>query len=101
TAVEQRVLIVGATGDEGDLMCQALADADIVCTPLAADQDLPRELHRGAGTLIIAEEDLRSRHERDVSAFVRNQPGWSDLPIFVLTSASTASPKAAQLLDLL
>jgi signal transduction histidine kinase/ActR/RegA family two-component response regulator len=101
TPVEQRVLLVGVAGDEGDLMCRALEDSDIVCTPLAEDQNLARELHRGAGTLIIVEEELRSRHEHDVSAFVRNQPGWSDLPIFVLTSSSTSSPKAAQLVDLL
>lgn len=100
-SVEQRVLLVGVAGGDGDLMSQALADSDIICTPLTAELDLARELHRGAGTLIIAEEELRSRHEHDVAAFVRNQPGWSDLPIFVLTSSSTSSPKAAQLLDLL
>jgi signal transduction histidine kinase/ActR/RegA family two-component response regulator len=100
TPVEQRVLLAGIRGEDREVICRALADSHIFCASLAENEDLARELHRGAGTLIIAEEDLRARHEADVAAFVRNQPGWSDLPVFVLTTSGASSPAAAQLLDL-
>ena len=101
TSLEQRVLIVGVAGEEGEIIRRVLTNSDIEYMQLGAEQNLARELHRGAGTLIIAEEDLHSGHEVELAEHVRNQPGWSDLPVVVLTSSNTTSPKTVQMLDLL
>ena len=98
---EQRVLVVGVEGIDATLIRGALSEVSLGSTLLEGSHCLARELHRGAGALIIAEEALPAGQEKALADYVRSQPAWSDLPIFVLTSSETTSPAGVQLMDLL
>ncbi len=69
-----------------------------VCLDLIA---LRRELESGAGFALITEEALAGKDMREISAWLANQPEWSDFPFIVLTQRGGGlerNPSASRLL---
>ncbi|MBV8379696.1 MAG: response regulator, partial [Paucibacter sp.] len=75
-------------------------DADIV-TNLT---DLVRELSRGAGMAVIADEAILTSGLRPLTEIIGSQEPWSDFPILILTKHGAGiehNPTAARLAELL
>jgi signal transduction histidine kinase/CheY-like chemotaxis protein len=80
------VLIHAPTGRDATATAEVLARVGIqskVCADLAT---LLANADAGAAAIFIAEEALFGQDLTALSAWVRRQPAWSDLPFVVLTS---------------
>jgi signal transduction histidine kinase len=62
-----------------------------VCTHLA---DLLEALGHGAGALLVADEAIKGDFLHAVAGVVQYQPGWSDLPVLVMTRKGAEAPDA-------
>ena len=65
---------------------------------------LARELRNGVGFVLVTEEALLGRDLRGLSAWIDEQPEWSDLPFVLLTRKGGGlerNPEAGRLLDAL
>ena len=81
---EGRVLVLAPTGKDATLTRELLGYAGIrceICTDLGC---VVRELERGAGALLVAEEALANGSQA-LADIVARQPAWSDLPLLILT----------------
>jgi PAS domain S-box-containing protein len=81
-----------------------LAEAGIA-SRICSDPALLRgELEQGAGFAVVTEEALASADMREVSAWIEEQPEWSDFPFVLLTHRGGGlerNPRAARNLKLL
>jgi signal transduction histidine kinase/ActR/RegA family two-component response regulator len=91
---ERRLLVFAPVGKDGVLI-ESVLRADGVgchrCTDLA---DLVRELERGAGALMVAEEAF-AEHDSRLVEVISRQPPWSDLPVLMLTRQGADSAAVA------
>lgn len=88
--LEQRVLILAPTGRDGPLTQQLLQRAGCraeVCPDMAC---LCRELPRGVGAMVVAEEALIHPGAGCLIQALQDDPPWSDPPLIVLTGQSAA-----------
>lgn len=72
-----------------------------ICFDLA---ELLSELKTGADVAVLTEEAMRDIEARDLAAWVRSQPPWSDVPFVVLThhgGGIERNPAAARLTEIL
>ena len=83
------------------LIRDVLDEAGIECHFLSSAAELVRELHRGAGALIVTEEAVRGGNEQALADFVRHQLPWSELSILILTTWESTSPTLVQLMETL
>ena len=82
--LEGRVLVLAPTGKDATLTRAVLGYAGIKCE-ICADLDcVGRELERGAGALLLAEEAIADGTE-PLARIIARQAPWSDLPILMLT----------------
>ncbi|MBV9904856.1 MAG: response regulator [Alphaproteobacteria bacterium] len=100
----ERILVFAPSGRDADLAKALLRegghDADIV-TNLT---DLVRELSRGAGMAVIADEAILTSGLRPLTEIIGSQEPWSDFPILILTKHGAGierNPTAARLAELL
>jgi signal transduction histidine kinase/ActR/RegA family two-component response regulator len=94
-AAEGRVLVLAPTGRDAGLTRQILDRAGVVneqCADMAA---LVRAAAEGVGCLLIAEEALSGGARRELLDLLLAQPGWSDLPVLVLTRHGADSAVAS------
>jgi signal transduction histidine kinase/CheY-like chemotaxis protein len=92
--VEERILILAPRGRDSIIAADLLNRhhlASDICASLPA---LVGALHEGAGTVLITEEALAAEDRAALSAWIRAQPRWSDLPFIVLANGGTA-PRSA------
>jgi signal transduction histidine kinase/ActR/RegA family two-component response regulator len=95
-AFERRVLVLGPNAKDEQFTRVVLEEVGIPCVPCKSGDALIRELDRGAGAVIVAEEAiLRDGYEPLKNALDRQLP-WSDLPLIVVTSSGAASPAGAE-----
>jgi len=103
-SVSLRALVLAPNGRDASLTVQLLKATDVsadICADLSA---LAREMERGAGMLIIAEEAVRDQQLSPVLDFLGAQPPWSDLPVILLThrgGGPERNPVAVRLGELL
>jgi signal transduction histidine kinase/CheY-like chemotaxis protein len=81
--LDQRILVLAPDRD-GALTCEILSRAGLVCEPCSDEGQLWRELQRGAGALILAEEMLSDPVRHELTLALEAQPPWSDLPVLVV-----------------
>ena len=95
--IEQRVLVLPATGRDYELTEEILLRAGIPCFRCSDVDELIVELTRGAGAVLIVEERLASPQDNAILGHLADQPSWSDLPLLVLArnGADSASVAAA------
>ena len=101
-ATERQVMMLAPTERDAHVTCQILGSAGIavsVCTDIA---DLCRQLHSGAGAVLLADESLVPDRALSVlSSALERQPKWSDVPVVLLASGGANSPIALQALEAL
>jgi signal transduction histidine kinase/ActR/RegA family two-component response regulator len=98
-AEEGRVLILAPTGRDSALTAQLLDRAGILNDQCADVAALCRAVEVGAGCLLVAEEAITPAARRQLLDLLARQPGWSDLPVLVLTrhgADSTVASKAVE-----
>ncbi|HEX4412928.1 MAG TPA: ATP-binding protein [Lacipirellulaceae bacterium] len=101
TELERRILVHAPTSKDSELTCRVLREKEIVCVVCESVEALVRELERGVGTVILAEEAFLRDDIRPVAEFLERQPAWSDLPIVLVTRHGSDSPAVAEAAQLL
>jgi signal transduction histidine kinase/CheY-like chemotaxis protein len=98
---EHRVLILAPTDRDATLSLAMLAGAGVTAVACRDVDTLCQGLAAGCGAAILTEEAILADRTRCVTAIVRDQPPWSDLPLIVLTGGGTDSHAAALALETL
>ena len=86
------VVVITPTGSDGSVTQRVLTKAGlsvIVCDDIAKACDQIRRAE--AGALLLAEEALDSESGRNLRGALGEQPGWSDIPIVLLTGEGELS----------
>jgi PAS domain S-box-containing protein len=91
-SLRSRVLILAPLGRDAGLIKAVLKRADIESLRCSDLDELQRCLAEGAGTTLITEEALVGRSISVLSAWLAEQPSWSDFPIILLLEPG-ASPE--------
>lgn len=99
--MENRVLIYAPSGQDAVLASKmlTLAGVDNLITPSAGE--LAEQLLRGVGAVLTVEEALSSGGLKAIGEFVQSQPGWSDVPIVLLTNRGPDSLSVRQAIGVL
>lgn len=100
-ASDLRVLIFAPVGRDAVLTRDLLARASIVGEVCETMASLCGELEAGAGAVLITEEALDDRELPLLSAALKQQPGWSDVPVLLFAGGdrSQALLRTLRLLD--
>ena len=96
--LDERVLLRAATSKDVTMARMVLERANFVvhsCTDL---EEVVRELERGVGVLVLAEETLSAGTDA-LKAGLATQGEWSEVPIIVLARQGASSPAIAQIMD--
>jgi signal transduction histidine kinase/ActR/RegA family two-component response regulator len=96
--IERRLLVLTPTGRDAPLTRAVLTRNAIDCEACEDWHHLLREIERGCGAVLLAEEALLGEV---VSEFVRHmtsQPPWSDIPVLILTARGADSAIIAAVL---
>jgi signal transduction histidine kinase/CheY-like chemotaxis protein len=99
--MENRVLIFAPSGQDAVLASKmlTLAQVDNLVTGTAAE--LAAQLLLGAGAVLTVEEALSSGGLKAIGEFVQCQPGWSDVPVVLLTKRGPDSLSVRQAIGVL
>ena len=85
---DELVLVLAPTGRDGPLACNVLHDRAGLTTLTCPDVvDLCRQIGRGAGAVIVAEEAIDVWSARRLIDTLASQLPWSDLPVIILASS--------------
>jgi signal transduction histidine kinase/CheY-like chemotaxis protein len=98
--VEQRILLNTVTVRDATITGSLLERAGIRSYACRSVVELARELERGAGALLIAEETLTDPDIGGVVALLRRQPQWSDLPVLIIAGSGLVSNAVLEALDM-
>jgi PAS domain S-box-containing protein len=97
-------LILAPLGRDAQIAASLLREADIGSRAICDLAEFVGALNDNVAFAIITEEAVRSADLRAVSAWIEQQPSWSDLPFIILTNrggGSERNPAAARLSELL
>jgi len=81
----KRVVIFASLGRDAIVARSVLAEAGIdgeICRDL---QDLTQAIAAGAGAALVTDEAIRNGDLQPLSAWIEDQPPWSDFPFVLLT----------------
>jgi signal transduction histidine kinase/CheY-like chemotaxis protein len=95
---EKRVLLVAPTVRDGEITRSLLAKAGLTCVVCESLYHLVKELHVGAGALLLTEEAITGEGINELLTTVDKQPSWSDLPVVMMMRQGDQSPIAAGVL---
>lgn len=90
--MEHRVLIYAPVGKDARHVSQLLERAHMECFVCLRTEEIILELVRGAGALFMVDEALTVDFQKSITAYLKQQPTWSDLPIVVLSKRGLDSP---------
>jgi signal transduction histidine kinase/ActR/RegA family two-component response regulator len=97
-----RVLALLPTARDAQLTAELLHRDGIAVEACGTDAELARQLARGAGAVLIAEELLGPDGAHGaLLEHIDAQPRWSDLPVLLLTGSGADSPTVKGALGLL
>jgi signal transduction histidine kinase/CheY-like chemotaxis protein len=99
--MENRVLIYAPSGQDAVLASKMLTLAQVDNLVTASAADLAEQLRRGVGAVLTVEEALSNGGLKAIGAFVQLQPGWSDVPIVLLTNRGPDSLSVRQAITVL
>jgi len=89
---EKRVLIVAPTARDGEITRSLLAKAGLTCVVCENLNHLVKELHVGAGAVLLTEEAITREGIDELLTMVDKQPSWSDLPLVMMMRQGDQSP---------
>src|SRR5689334_11769484 len=99
--LEQRILVHAPTSKDSELTCRLLHEKGMTCAPCESIEALLKEMERGVGVVILAEEAFVRDNIRPVVDYLDRQPAWSDLPIVLITRQGSDSPAVTEAASLL
>ena len=91
--MENRVLIYAPTGKDAKLIAQVLVRAHIEAHVCIGPAEVIVEMNKGVGALLLVDEALSTSLLKPLTHILGLQPTWSDLPVFVMSNRSLASPE--------
>jgi signal transduction histidine kinase len=90
--LDERVLVLAPLGRDGELACGALEGHGVRAFRCRSIHDAAREIARGAGVFLVADEALSAPALDVLVPALAAQPPWSDLPVVIIsTQDSTAT----------
>jgi PAS domain S-box-containing protein len=95
---EKRVLLVAPTVRDGEITRSLLAKAGLTCVVCENLNHLLKELHVGAGAVLLTEEAITGKGINELLTTVDKQPSWSDLPVVMMMRQGDQSPVATGVL---
>jgi PAS domain S-box-containing protein len=98
---EERVLVLAPTPRDAALSRNILMEARLACEVCLDLDELCNELAEGAGAVVLTEEALAHNKHDCLVRQIKNQPGWSDLPILLLAEPGGDSALAVSTMELL
>jgi signal transduction histidine kinase len=87
----ERVLVLAPFGRDGSLIEKELKVAGLSALVAGSAEALCEAIDAGAGAALIADEALSREAVDRLSATLRAQPPWSNLPVLVMTSGGEAT----------
>jgi signal transduction histidine kinase/ActR/RegA family two-component response regulator len=84
--MEKRVLIYAPSGQDAVLASKMLTLAKVDNLITSTTAELAEQLRLGAGAVLTVEEALSNGTLKAIGEYVQSQPGWSDLPVVLLTN---------------
>jgi two-component sensor histidine kinase len=99
-ASSECALVFAPRGRDADVARSLLFEAGFATKTCADLAELCRELELGAAFAIITEEAIHTSDPRELEAWVKLQPPWSDFPFILLTERGDA-PRRASLAQIL
>ena len=99
-----RALLFAPLGRDAEVAGLLLRDAGVGSLACGHVAQLCREMESGAAVAVLTEEALAISDTRELGAWVKAQPAWSDFPFILLTGRGDApgrSPLAQVVQDLL
>lgn len=97
--LEERILVMAPRGRDRQLLSDALRKAGSRPEVFDGVPALLAELGRGAGVLLFEEEAIDSKAAPALLEALSHQPGWSDIPVILLTSPSRVERQTRHLVD--
>ncbi len=97
--LQERVLLLAPTARDAALSRDILAAAGVRCLVCKDLEALCREAGRGAGAAVVPAEAVLNDRAGCLSALLRDQPAWSDMPVIVLTAAGGETAGALRALQ--
>ena len=94
--LDDRVLLMAPTRKDAVTTCTLLRGDGITAEVCPSFDAALEELERGAAAMVIPEETVTTTHVDRLSAFLRLQPPWSDLPVLVLTERARTRRRRTQ-----
>jgi signal transduction histidine kinase len=98
--VERRTIILAPTGRDSALIAGLLQRTALPCHTTGSIGELAREIERGAGAAILAEEALIGNVIPEVLEVLNRQPSWSDFPLILLTVGGQVTAQSERLREL-
>ena len=89
---EKRVLLVAPTARDGEITRSLLAKVGLMCVVCENLNHLVKELHVGAGAVLLTEEAITGKGINELLTTVDKQPSWSDLPVVMMMRQGDQSP---------
>jgi signal transduction histidine kinase/ActR/RegA family two-component response regulator len=99
--MENRVLIYAPSGQDAVLASKMLTLAQVENLVTESAAELAGELRRGVGAVLTVEEALSNGGLKAIGEFVQSQPGWSDVPVVLLTKRGPDSLSVRQAIGVL
>lgn len=97
----ERVIVLAPVGRDGELLCRVGADHGLTCVPFATVEEFCEAFRAGTGVALLTEEALFLDREKKLSATVKEQPDWSEVPFLLLTSRGEADARVSLTLRLM
>jgi signal transduction histidine kinase/ActR/RegA family two-component response regulator len=96
-SVEERILILALRGRDAQVIAQLLSKQGQQSQVCDSAQSLAVELALGGGTALVTEESLADADRSALSAWLDQQPTWSDFP-FILLATKRSGRRAPEAL---
>jgi signal transduction histidine kinase/ActR/RegA family two-component response regulator len=87
------VLVVAPTGRDAEMICRQLGAAGLRCFACEDIAELCGKIDDGVGAIVITEEALSMETIHQLTVALSAQPAWSEIPLIVLTGASSLETK--------
>ncbi len=99
--MENRVLIYAPSGQDAVLASKMLTLAKVENLVTGTAAELAAQLLLGVGAVLTVEEALSNGGLKAIGEFVLSQPGWSDVPVVLLTNRGPDSLSVRQAIGVL
>jgi signal transduction histidine kinase/ActR/RegA family two-component response regulator len=99
--MENCVLIYAPSGQDAVLASKMLTLAQVDNMVVGTAAELAVQLLHSVGAVLTVEEALSSGGLKAIGEFVQSQPGWSDLPVVLLTNRGPDSLSVRQAIGVL